>query len=142
MTYVSASLRRLVTERAGGCCEYCRMRDDTSDRRFQIEHIIAVAHGGRSLEDSLALSCPPCNWFKSSHIAGADPETGDPTFLFHPRRHLWPDHFRLDSAIIEPLTPEGRATVFLLRLNSSDRVTERRLLLQVGSYPCPLPVTD
>ena len=41
----------------------------------------------------------------------------------------WPDHFRWQETLIQGLTPEGRATVFLLRLNLSERLAERRQLL-------------
>ena len=93
MSYVPADLRRLVIERAGGCCEYCRIHQDDSDLSFHSEHIIAVSQGGKTTSDNLALSCPHCNLLKGSNIAAADPETGDPTFLFHPRRHQWNQHF-------------------------------------------------
>ena len=107
MTYVSAELRRLVIERAGGCCEYCRMQ--TVDRLlpFDIDHIIAEKHGGATDADNLCLACYRCNSFKGSDIASADPETGKATFLFHPRQQRWEAHFRLNEAMIEPLTPEG-----------------------------------
>lgn len=136
MTYINAELRRLVIERAGHCCEYCRLSEDDSDMPFHIEHIIAVSHGGKTIAVNLASSCAWCNFFKGSNIAGADPETGDPTFLFHPRRQQWDDHFRLNGAIIEPLTPEGRMTVFLLRLNDAARVEEREVLIRLRRYPC------
>jgi HNH endonuclease len=138
MTYIPADLRRLVHERAAGCCEYCHMSQDDTDITFHIEHIIAEAHGGLTVATNLALSCARCNLYKGSNIAAADPQTGDPTFLFHPRRHRWEDHFNLDGAYILPLTPEGRATVFLLRLNEPERMEQRELLVRLGSYPCKL----
>ena len=136
MSYVPADLRRLVIERAGDCCEYCRLHRDDSDLGFHIEHIIAVSHGGKTVGDNLALSCPRCNWLKGSNVAAADPETDEPTFLFHPRRHVWDQHFWLERTIIQPLSPEGRVTVFLLRLNESERLDQRELLIRLGRYPC------
>ncbi len=136
MTYVPAKLRELIIQRAGGCCEYCRVSQESSDISFQVEHIIAVSHGGKTVENNLALSCPRCNLFKGSNIAAADPQTDEPTFLFHPRRQQWQDHFRLSGAIIEPLTSEGRATVFVLHFNDQERIDQRELLLQFGQYPC------
>jgi hypothetical protein len=59
---------------------------------------------------------------------------GDLIRLFHPRLQLWSDHFRLEGAVIQPLTEEGGATVRLLRLNHFERVVERRLLQQLGRY--------
>lgn len=139
MSYVPARLRDVVMERAGGCCEYCRVSQNYSDVAFHIEHVIAVSHGGKTVENNLALSCPRCNLLKGTNIAAADPHTDEPTFLFHPRRHKWNEHFRLDSAVIEPLTPEGRATVLVLRLNDQERLEQRELLHAFDHYPCPEP---
>lgn len=139
MSYVPVALRELTTDRAGGCCEYCRVSQRYSDVAFHIEHIIAVSHGGKTVEANLAFSCLRCNLNKGTNIAAADPLTDEPTFLFHPRRHPWNDHFQLDGAVIEALTPEGRATVFVLRLNDQERLEQRELLLQFDQYPCPEP---
>ncbi len=40
----------------------------------------------------------------------------------------------LRGGLIEPLTPEGRVTARLLRLNLDKRVIERRLLIAAGRY--------
>jgi hypothetical protein len=136
MSYVPASLRDLTVKRAGGCCEYCRVSQLYSDVGFHIEHIIAVSHGGKTVENNLALSCLRCNLYKGTNIAAADPLTDEPTFLFHPRRHFWDEHFQLDGAVIDALTPEGRATVFVLRLNDQERIEQRELLLGFDQYPC------
>jgi hypothetical protein len=137
MTYISAQLRTNVIEQAGGCCEYCRVSQEFSDIRFHVEHIIASVHGGKTAENNLALSCPRCNLYKGTNIAAADPLTDEPTFLFHPRRHKWSDHFRFNGSTVEPLTPEGRATEFVLRVNDHERLEQRQLLLTLESYPCP-----
>lgn len=50
------------------------------------------------------------------------------------RHQKWSDHFELDGARIEPLTPEGRVTVKVLQLNHPDRIVERQRLMQVGKY--------
>jgi HNH endonuclease len=136
MTYVPVDMRRQVIERASGCCEYCLLHGDDADLAFHIEHIVAVSHGGQTLLNNLALSCPRCNLFKGSNVAAADPETGDPTFLFHPRRHQWSEHFRLEGIQIIPLTAEGRVTVSILRLNELERLSERESLMAIGHYPC------
>lgn len=137
MSYIPVKLREIVIERAGGCCEYCRLSQEYSDVRFHIEHIIAVVHGGKTHENNLALSCLRCNLHKGTNIAAADPLTDEPTFLSHPRRHQWQEHFRLIDALIEPLTPEGRATILVLKLNDIERLQQRDLLLGFGQYPCP-----
>ncbi|MBL8165577.1 MAG: HNH endonuclease [Anaerolineae bacterium] len=137
MTYIPAKLREQVIDRAGGCCEYCRVSQEYSDVSFHIEHIIAISHGGKTLALNLALSCLRCNLLKGTNIAAADPLTDEPTFLFHPRRHHWNEHFQLNGPVIEPLTAEGRATVFVLRLNDQERIEQRTLLLYFDRYPCP-----
>jgi len=83
------------------------------------------------------LSCPACNYHKGTNIAAADPETGEPTFLFHPRRNVWNDHFSLVGAVIEPYTPEARATVIVLHFNDRPRIEQRDVLMRLGKYPCP-----
>lgn len=136
MVYIPSDLRQLTSARAGGCCEYCRLPESAGTANYHIEHIIAVSHGGLTAADNLAYSCSLCNHYKGPNIAAADPETGEPTFLFHPRRHTWADHFALDGAVIEPQTPEGRATVFVLHFNDQPRVEQRAVLIQLGKYPC------
>ena len=132
----SARLRQQVTERANNCCEYCRVSQEDIFFRFELDPIIAEEHGSVSVENNLGLSCPECNAGKGSDISALDFETGKFTPLYNPRQQRWADHFRLNDAKIEPLTPEGRVTVFLLRLNHLDRITDRQLLLQEDRYPC------
>ena len=138
MTYVSASMRRAVIARAGDCCEYCRLSQADNPFSFHIEHIISSKHGGETTVDNLALSCPDCNVFKGSDIGSIDPETGLLTPLFNPRHQSWNAHFHLNhpNAQIEPLTPEGRVTVSLLRLNSAEQIDSRSGLIRLGRYPC------
>jgi hypothetical protein len=91
-------------------------------------HEIAVKHGGRAVEENLALCCTVCNRFKGGDIASIDPETGQLTPLFHPRRDRWDDHYRLSDGEILALTPRGRVTIRLLRMNRPTRIKERLLL--------------
>ena len=53
-----------------------------------------------------------------------DPLTGILVPLFNPRTQVWTAHFTWDGATICPLTPEGRVTVKILRVNDVDRVIE------------------
>jgi len=80
----------------------------------------------------LALACPECNYQKGTNLAGVDPDTGKITRLFHPRRQRWQDHFARDGASIVGKTPEDRTTVWLLKLNTGDRLRWRELLLRLG----------
>jgi hypothetical protein len=139
MSYIPSDLRQLVLERSGGCCEYCRLPQSGGTVSFHIEHIIAQSHGGLTDASNLALSCPTCNYLKGPNIAAADPQTGEPTFLFHPRRDKWDEHFSLDGATIEQHTPEARVTARLLNFNDESRKEQRDILLLRGTYPCLTP---
>ena len=131
------SIRQLVKDRAGNCCEYCRIGEVNRLIPFQVEHIIARKHQGTDQPDNLCLACYKCNSFKGSNIAAIDPETGQASLLFHPRKQVWEDHFQLrEKRTITPLTPEGRTTVAVLRLNDANRLQQRQMLMQQGTYPC------
>jgi 5-methylcytosine-specific restriction endonuclease McrA len=124
---ISADLRRAVIDQGGGQCEYCH-KPQISFYAHEVDHVIAVKHGGQTTLDNLAFACFQCNRYKGSDLSSIDPQSNTITPLFNPRTHVWAEHFRLDEAIITPLTPIGRATVSLLRLNSPERVAERRAL--------------
>lgn len=128
----SASLRKLVFDRAEGRCEYCLFPQDLAASSHQIDHIIAEKHGGKTHESNLALCCILCNLRKGSDIGTLDPATGQLTSLFHPRIHAWREHFRIDGVQIFGFTAIGRATVQFLQLNSIDRLTERAEFARAG----------
>lgn len=127
-----ADVRRLVAERAGYCCEYCLVPEAVSFAPHQVDHIIAVKHGGRSVLANLAYSCAPCNRRKGSNIAGLDEAEGRVVPLFHPREDDWWVHFRLDGPRIVPLTAQGRVTTGLLQPNRSELLDQRERLLRLG----------
>jgi hypothetical protein len=130
-----ASLRREVRERAEERCEYCLLSDSQAVLPHEPDHLIALKHGGETTSENLALACFECNRFKGSDIASIDAITGELVGLFNPRRHRWFEHFRLDGAHIIPLTPVGRVTDKLLRLNLPSRVEVRRRLVEQARYP-------
>ena len=135
-SYIPAALRQLVVERAAGRCEYCRFPQDASFLPFEIDHIISEKHGGATTAENLAVACVFCNSFKGTDLGSLDPATGQLTAFFNPRTHAWDDHFRVeDDGNLQPHTPESRVTVAILRMNDSERVLERQLLLQIGLYP-------
>ena len=131
MSYVSATLRRLVTHRAGNKCEYCQFPQTASLFAFEMEHIIAEKHDGITEAGNLALSCPCCNRFKGTDLGSIDPETRQLTAFFNPRLQQWSDHFRLEEGIIMPLTPEGRVTAKILQFNLLERILERKQLSSI-----------
>lgn len=54
-------LEKLVWNRAGDVCEYCRMPQQFDDLPFEIDHVTATSHGGKTVAGNLALSCFPWN---------------------------------------------------------------------------------
>jgi 5-methylcytosine-specific restriction endonuclease McrA len=131
---ISEELRAEVARRAGRRCEYCLIQEDDAGFPHQIDHIVSRKHGGSSTSDNLAYACVVCNRHKGSEVASIGPRTGQAVRLFDPRRDRWADHFRLDGALIEPVSSVGSATAQLLRLNSPERISERRLLQSLGRY--------
>ena len=135
MTYIPEKLRDLVKQRAEGRCEYCLIHNDDSFRPHEVDHIVAEKHGGKTQEDNLCLSCFDCNRHKGSDLASLDLETSDIVLLFRPRRDRWQDHFALQEGVIQPLSPQGRATTRLLQFNTPRRIAERAALRKLGKYP-------
>jgi len=127
VTYIPTTLRNLVYERAGGCCEYCLISETVSFATHQIDHIIAEKHGGQTVKENLALSCAICNKYKGSDIASIDGETGAIVPLFNPRKDVWSEHFKIENGFFIGLTPSARATIRLLQINNSARIEERKI---------------
>jgi HNH endonuclease len=124
---IGTATRPFVRDRARNCCEYCQTRqDDEPFFAYQIEHIIAIQHGGSDDETNLALACSHCNRHKGPNLAGIDPLTGEIEPLFHPRRQVWADHFEVSGLLIDGKTPCGRATVRVLAMNANSRVSLRQ----------------
>jgi hypothetical protein len=104
---------------------------------LSLDHVIAEKHGGQTASGNLCLSCYPCNSYKGSDLSSVDWGFGDSIVpLFNLRQQRWHDHFQLTGAVIQPITATGRVTVFLLRLNTPERLEERELLILLGHYPC------
>ena len=134
-TYVPEALRRKIVERANDRCEYCLVHQDDRFFAHEIDHVRAEKHQGQTAEDNLSLACAECNRFKGSDLCSFDIVTDTVVPLYHPRLNRWTEHFRLNGALIEPLTPAGRVTAFLLHLNDADTIDRRRLLIATGRYP-------
>jgi hypothetical protein len=123
---MSPALRQLVRDRALERCEYCRIRQAADPLfTFHIEHIVPRQHGGATVESNLALACHHCNLHKGPNLTAIDHQTGAVVPLFNPRDQQWEAHFDLRGASIVGLTPTGRATVRLLKMNTAARLQLR-----------------
>jgi hypothetical protein len=132
---ISAQLRQLIAERADYHCEYCRMPQAIALHKHEPDHIIPRQHGGKTDAENLALACMRCNRYKGTNIGSFDPLTKALVTLFNPRLHRWTEHFLWDGATLQPLTPEGRVTVKLLRFNDEHRIAERQACIDAGLLP-------
>ncbi len=121
-----AELERLVADRAGHRCEYCRMHEALQGARFHLEHVLPIAVGGATHLDNLAWACPSCNLHKSRRLEATDPDTGRAALLFHPRSHVWQEHFSWDDYHIIGLTATGRATVAAFGFNEPRKILIRQ----------------
>ena len=55
--------RRALFARDGGRCVYCQVY---LDKKYHVDHIIAIANGGHNDKNNLQILCAPCNQSKSS----------------------------------------------------------------------------
>lgn len=128
-------LIKLVRNRAQDRCEYCQMYQKIQGATFHIEHVAPIFKGGKTRSNNLALACPSCNFYKSSHTENEDPISGETVRLFHPRKDQWSDHFQYDGIKIVGVTEIGRATANLLRFNEERRLRIREVERLLGWYP-------
>ncbi|MBL9176942.1 MAG: HNH endonuclease [Verrucomicrobiaceae bacterium] len=129
---MSPKLRQTIRRRARFRCEYCRMPENKSDLRFQVDHVVAEKHGGPTAEGNLAWTCYRCNSCKGPNIAGLDNPSGGVFRLFHPRKDRWAEHFRWSGARLIGRTAVGRATVEVLRINHPESLLTRQALMDEG----------
>jgi hypothetical protein len=132
MSVGDIELRRFVSLRAFGRCEYCRLPLEFDESPASLDHIIAIKHQGRTVEDNLAYACYHDNKFKGDNIAGLDPLDSALTRLFNPRIDQWQEHFRFTNGEIVALSAIGRTTLYVLNMNAPVRVMARRLLRATG----------
>ncbi len=134
--YISAALRKRVAIRANFRCEYCRLPEIVVLVKFQVDHIIAIQHGGKTIFLNLANICPICNGNKGPNVGTVFPGKED-VFVpfFNPRKHNWHDHFEIRSGEIFPKTLIAAGTIKILAFNKPERVLERKALQDAGFYP-------
>lgn len=134
---ISVQKRRIVIERAQGCCEYCVSQEDFATQSFSVEHIHPKSRGGDDSLANLAFACQGCNGHKHTKIEAPDPVSREMVTLFNPRKQQWQTHFYWseDYTHIIGLTPTGRATVEALKLNRGNLLNLRRVLYELGEHP-------
>ncbi|HYV28026.1 MAG TPA: HNH endonuclease signature motif containing protein [Candidatus Eisenbacteria bacterium] len=133
----SPAVEAFVKQRAHARCEYCQLPEGCSELPFQIDHVVARKHGGATGAENLAYACLYCNSYKGPNLAGVDPLTGEVVRvvrLFNPRTDKWADHFDWRGAWLNGISPPGRATVHVLRMNEPEAVLVRENLIHEGKF--------
>jgi len=132
--YVPTKLRKQVAERANFCCEYGLFYEPHAFIKFQIEHIISLKHGGKTLSDNLAYSCFYCNNSKGTDL-GTNLDSDEIIRFFNPRKDDWLNHFELSKHLILPKSAIAKATIKILGVNGEERLEERLAFYESGNYP-------
>lgn len=137
MGRVKKSIANKVYQRANGCCEYCQILMTYVPDPYVIEHIIPISKGGTNDLDNLALSCHGCNNTKYNKTEGIDAITGKKAPLFHPRNDKWDKHFKWNEDFTKMIgiSPKGRVTIEILKVNREELLNLRNLLALVGEHP-------
>lgn len=102
---------------------------------FEVDHILAIKHGGLTEFDNLAYCCIRCNRNKGTDLVTVldDRKTFVP--LFNPRADIWEEHFETHLGVISAKTDVGEATIKLLNFNTIERIIGRQLMEEAGVYP-------
>ena len=130
-------LDEAVRTRANHRCEYCRAAESLTGQRFHVDHIIPRVLGGETSLVNLCVACAACNGSKRDRIYATDPQTSETVPLFHPRQEQWRHHFRWsDGGLrIVGLTPTGRATIAILKMNRALAISARTVWINVNRHP-------
>jgi hypothetical protein len=131
---IQDTLRKEVAKRAGFRCEYCCLPEPYALYPFEVDHIIAVKHGGNTLSENLAYCCIRCNRAKGSDLTSVLPGSDIIVPLFNPRKDTWSEHFYISEGRILGKTPVGAVTAQLLQFNTPERIIGRILLLETGDF--------
>jgi len=134
---VPVRMRRQVALLAAHACEYCQTLQQLSPIEFEVDHIVPHSLDGETVVENLCFACRTCNGFKQARTEASDPQTDKVVPLFHPRLHVWTQHFQWGDGFtrIEGITPTGRATVNALNMNSERMVSLRKLWVAMEVFP-------
>lgn len=104
---------------------------------FEVEHIVPISRKRATNSENLAFSCRGCNLFKLNKTEGFDAVSDETVRLYNPRKDIWSKHFgwAKNFTIVIGLTPIGRVTVEVLKLNRLGLINQREMLYKFGKHP-------
>ncbi len=124
--YISEEKKKTVVARAESTCEYCKLNQSDVFQKHQIEHIIALKHGGSSDLSNLALTCTIYNYNKGTDLSTMLLPDKMLIPLFNPREDTWEEHFYVEMGVFYAKTPIGEATIKVLKMNDIDSIIHRQ----------------
>lgn len=135
--YISVELQRQLRAHFANACAYCHTAEALTVVTFEFEHIIPLVAGGQTTFENLCLACPTCNRHKAHRQTAPDPATQQIVVLFRPHQQLWSAHFTWseDTTEIIGLTPSGRATIVLLKMNRPQLIRLRHMWRKMDEHP-------
>ena len=80
----SIEVRRMIYDKADGCCQLCGRKIMFSDA--SLDHIIPLGVGGIDCESNLQLACKVCNGAKDSYLPDAFQDRVFDTFCFQMKK--------------------------------------------------------
>jgi len=134
--HIPSELVRQVRLRAKETCEYCQLPQFSQEATFHVDHIQPRVAGGATAIENLALACVTCSLRKAARQRLRDPRSRKLVPIFHPRKHLWSDHFVWTGSFrLRGKTGTGRATIEALGMNRSAVIGIRQRLADLGRVP-------
>jgi len=135
--YLSKDLLNRLQDVDNRHCAYSHTKEANTGQPMTVDHIISKSQGGKTVFENLCFACRCCNEFKRGQMTANDPLTGESVRLFHPRQHIWNEHFMWSesSVVLVGITAIGRATIVALRINNPVIVAARRRWVSVGWHP-------
>ena len=91
MAKIKKDLEQKIRRQAKERCGYCLNPQNLMPYKLEIEHLLAKALGGETVEDNLWLACRECNSHKAKKTKAVDPLTKKLVKLFNP--HIETDFY-------------------------------------------------
>lgn len=108
------ALRAKIRQRAAFACEYCGVTETDTGGLLTIDHFQPTSKGGSDNPENLIYCCNRCNSYKYNYFPNSDKEPS----IWNPTQSIRTQHFfDLENGELKALTPVGKATIDLLRLN-------------------------
>ncbi len=116
------TVRDKVRQRAEYSCEYCGVSETDTGGLLTIDHYQPQSKGGTDHLENLIYCCNRCNSYKYNYY----PVLPSEPIIWNPRITSRNQHFfELENGYLKALTPQGVATIDLLRLNRPSLIKYR-----------------